>query len=84
MGEVKRSWDIISEEKRKDSIREIIDLFKNERDEEIGVIAAEKILDHFLQTVGKDLYNKGVEDSINCLKGRFESLELDMESLLKQ
>lgn len=81
---IKRNWDLISDEKRKQSIQEVIDFFKTERDEEIGMIAAENILDHFLQNVGKQLYNKGVEDSTSFLKERFESLELDMESMLKK
>lgn len=52
MTNIKRKWDLISEEYRKESIREIIDFFQTEMDEEIGIIAAENILNHFLQTVG--------------------------------
>ncbi len=84
MTEIKRNWDLISEEKRKESIEEIIYFFKNERDEEIGIIAAESILDHFLQIVGIQIYNKGIEDSIVFLKNRFESIEIDIGSLLKK
>ncbi|MFC1856193.1 DUF2164 family protein [Thermodesulfobacteriota bacterium] len=84
MTKTKRSWDLISQEKRRDSIKDIIDFFMTERDEEIGVIAAENILDHFLQGIGLDLYNKGIEDSKNFLVSRFEDIELDMEALLKK
>jgi uncharacterized protein (DUF2164 family) len=84
MAKIKRDWDLISDEKRKKSIGEIINFFKNERDEEIGMIAAESILDHFLQTVGVQLYNKGIEDSIHFLKERFDSIEIDMGALLKK
>jgi uncharacterized protein (DUF2164 family) len=84
MTKIKRDWDLISDEKRKESIDDIIHFFKNERDEEIGIIAAEKILDHFLKTVGIQIYNKSVEESIIFLKNRFESLEIDMRALLKK
>jgi uncharacterized protein (DUF2164 family) len=78
------SPNIVSEEKRNEYIRQIIDFFKNERSEEIGIIAAENLLDHFLESMGKDFYNKGVEDARNYLKDRFLDIEIDMESLLKK
>lgn len=84
MAKVKRNWDLISSEKRREVIREFIDFFQMERDEEIGMIAAENILDHFLQNAGISMYNKGIEDSIRYLRERFASLELDMESILKK
>ena len=84
MAPVKRNWDFISEEKRKESINEIIDFFNVERNEKIGMIAAEEILDFFLQTIGIDAYNKGINDSIKHLKDRFEDIKIDMETLLKK
>lgn len=75
---------MISEEKRNKCIQGIIDFFETERDEKIGVISAGEILDHFLQNLGIELYNKGVEDTIKFMKERLESLELDMEALLKK
>lgn len=83
MAKVKRNWDLISEEQRKANIEEIINFFQNERDEEIGIIAAEDLLDFFLQTVGMEIYNKGIKDSKIFIKTRFEDLELDIESLKK-
>ncbi len=84
MTSTKRKWDLISEKKRTELIKGLVNFFKTHRDEEIGVIAAGDILDHFLQDVGIELYNKGVEDSISYLKGRFESIGWDMESILKK
>jgi uncharacterized protein (DUF2164 family) len=83
MEKVKRSWDLISQDKRKSAIENIIYYFKKERNQDIGIIGAEQILDFFLQDVGMELYNKGVEDSKQLLKNRFEDLELDMDVLLK-
>ncbi|PJA89571.1 MAG: DUF2164 domain-containing protein [Candidatus Magasanikbacteria bacterium CG_4_9_14_3_um_filter_32_9] len=84
MGELKRTWDLISNDKRKISIEEIMTFFAKERDEEIGVIAAEEILDFFLQEVAMEIYNKGVEDSRDILRSRFGDLDMDLELLFKK
>jgi len=84
MAIVERKGTLISEEKRKSIIKEIITFFKDERDEEIGIIAAEEILNFFLQNLGPEIYNKGIEDARQFLKTSFEDLELDMEVSLKK
>ncbi|MBP2030128.1 uncharacterized protein (DUF2164 family) [Methanohalophilus levihalophilus] len=84
MTAVRRSYDVLSEEKRKKCIQEIISLFKDERDEDIGIIAAEDLLNSFLQIVGFDLYNKGIDDAKDFLKNRLEDAEIDIDALLKK
>lgn len=78
----KRNWDLIPEERRNEMIRDLIFFFEEERDERIGMIAAESILDFFLQNIGMDLYNQGVRDSLDFFKARVDDMGLDMESLL--
>lgn len=84
MTKVKRSWDLITDEKRRLVINEIINFFHNERSEEIGVIAAEAVLDFMLQTVAGDIYNKGIDDALSFIKERFGSMEQDTNALLKK
>lgn len=84
MANIKRSWDLISEDKRKAAIKEIINFFANERSEEIGVIAAETVLDFMLQMMAPDIYNKGVSDSLDFIKERLEGMGPDLEALLKK
>jgi len=84
MKDIKRKWDLLSKEKRKSFLDEIITFFKQKRNEELGIIAAEDILDFFLQNTGEDIYNKGVEDSKNLLKKRFDDLEVDLDLLLNK
>ncbi len=84
MADIKRQWDMLSKEIKNKCIKDLIGYFETERDEEIGIIAAENLLDHFLQTVGLRIYNKGVEDSLGFIKERFESMALDMEALVKE
>lgn len=84
MTTVKRSWDIITAEKRKTIITDIINYFECERNEKMGVVAAEELLDFMLQNFGTELYNKGVEDSLGFIKERFHNLEIDMGAILKK
>ncbi len=82
MNQTKRQWDKLTEERRQQSINEIITFFKESRDETIGVIAAEDVLDFFLQTVAKDIYNKGIDDSKKLLNDRLADLQVDLDTLL--
>ena len=84
MAKVKRGLDILSAEKRRSTVTAIIDYFACERNEEIGVIAAEAILDFMLDMLGNDLYNRGVEDAFSFFKERFDNLEQDMDALVKR
>lgn len=84
MNEIKRKWDLLPKAKRQSCIDEIITFFKQKRGEQIGVIAAEDILDFFLQDIGPDIYNKGVEDSKELLKRQFDNLEVDLDLLLNK
>ncbi len=84
MDRVDRTWNLISKEKRKVLIDETISFFERERDERIGIVAAELFIDFFLRSMGEDIYNKGVEDSKSLLKNRFEDLEMDLDVLLNK
>jgi len=84
MNDIKRKWDILPKAKRKACIDEIIAFFSQERDEEIGIIAAEDVLDFFLQEIGTDIYNKGVEDSRELLRNQFENLDINLDLLLNK
>lgn len=84
MTNIKRKWDLLTKERRKNLIKEIITFFKTEKDQEIGILAAEDILDFFLQALGEDVYNKAIEDSKFVIKQSFENLEIDLDLLLKK
>lgn len=84
MTQVKRSWDLLTDDQRKNAIDEIISFFFSERGEEIGVIAAGNLLDMFQQQAGVQLYNQGVDDTKDFIKKRFEELGVDIEVSLKK
>ena len=82
MAKVKRNWERLSEGERKSVIEDLILFFENERDEKIGIIAAEEVLNFFLMSVGNKLYNKGIDDAKKVLKNRYEELQFDLDDLL--
>ena len=82
MSELKRKWDRISDEKRQQAIDDIIYYFESERNEKIGVIAAEQLLDFFLENVGPEVYNKGISDSKATITKRVEDLQFDLDDLM--
>ncbi|MCB9801582.1 MAG: DUF2164 family protein [Pseudomonadales bacterium] len=71
----------LSDKKRQAKIRDIVSYFLDERDEKIGMIAAEGVLDFMLDLLGSDLYNTGVEDALRVVKQQHESLIVDLELL---
>jgi uncharacterized protein (DUF2164 family) len=72
----------LNSEQKKEAIDQIIYFFEEERDEKIGVIAAEAILNFFLGNVGKDIYNKGVKDARKILSQRMEEVHFDLDDLI--
>ena len=77
----KQKFDFVSEEKKTEYLKEIIGFFQTERDEEIGFVAAEKVLDFFLQIIGDNLYKKAINDVKKHLKERWDDLEIELDSL---
>jgi len=82
MTKIKRRWERLSDEERKLVKEEMILFFENERDEKIGIIAAEEILNFFLKSVGSKLYNKGIDDAKKALENRYEELKFDLDDLI--
>ena len=72
----------ISDEKRPTYTKQIISFFQNERNEEIGIVAAEDLLHFFLEIVGKDIYKKSITDSKKLLKQRIEDFEMELDLLV--
>jgi len=82
MAEFNRKWDRISDEKRQQAIDDLIYFFESERSEKIGVIAAEQLLDFFLENIGPDVYNRGLSDAKTAIAKRMEDLQFDMDDLM--
>ena len=81
MKEIRRKGEDIPKEMKRKCLDEIIKFFKVERDETIGLIAAEEVLYLFLQQLGDVIYRQGIEDSKILLKNRFEDFQVDLDLL---
>jgi uncharacterized protein (DUF2164 family) len=77
----KNKFDFESETEKLNYLNEMIAFFHDERDEEIGIVAAEEILDFFLQTMGEKIYKKAVKDSQKVIKEKFDDLEVELDIL---
>lgn len=84
MPEIKRDWDILSDEERKHAIDEIIGYFASERGEEMGVIAAGELLDMFLRTTGGAIYNHALDDLRPLLEKNLATTLLDIDTDLRK
>ena len=73
--------NFISSETRNRQINAVIAFFKEERNEEIGVIAAENLLTFFEENIGKEIYRKAVLDCKRVLKNRLDDLDVDLDAL---
>ncbi|MGM0875500.1 MAG: DUF2164 domain-containing protein [Bacillota bacterium] len=62
-------------------IEEVKSFFHQERDEEIGEIAAEAFLDFCLEKLGPYFYNEGIQDAIKIINERNMNAEEDLHSL---
>jgi len=64
----------VSKEAREDMILEIKTYFLNERDEDLGDLAAGFILDFFIEKLAPHAYNQGVYDSYKYMGEKTEDL----------
>ena len=83
MSSARKSWDRLPEDQKDIVKNQLIRFFDKELDEEIGVIAAESILNFFLQQVGPTLYNQGVSDAKLALEKRMDDLNYDLDDLIE-
>ncbi|MBE9153783.1 DUF2164 domain-containing protein [Cyanobium sp. LEGE 06113] len=51
--------------------------FEEVKEEEIGVIAANRLLDFFVQEVGPSIYNKAVADVLQRLQAQLSEIDID-------
>ena len=81
---LKKPWDaLITDEERVGAVDKIIRFFIEERDEEIGRIAAAELLDMFLEMLGPKIFNTGLIEGKEWLKIRLTDMEMDYDMLLR-
>lgn len=73
----------LSPEEKKKMLDEIVYFFREERDEDLGIIGSETVLDFFLDVLGDTIYNRALDDVRIWLKRNVENLESDYYALYK-
>lgn len=83
--EKKHTYNYISitSEEKKQMLEDIQYYFETERNEKIGILASENILEFFMDTLGKQIYNKALDDTKLWFDYRFEDMGADFYSLYK-
>ena len=62
-------------------VADIQAFFREERDEEIGIVAAERVLEFFLETTANRIYNAALDDAKAWLAKRVEDLGYEFDQL---
>lgn len=81
MSKKKNKFEFSSDEQKQKYLNEIIGYFHDERGEEIGLIAAQKFLDFFLDKFGDEIYHKAVNDCQKIIKEKASDLDIELELL---
>lgn len=73
----------LSDEERQEMLERIKTFFRDEREEEIGIIASGDVLDFFVGVLGKSFYNKALDDAWMWFRKMNDNMESDFYSLYK-
>jgi uncharacterized protein (DUF2164 family) len=79
---MQRKFDTLSKEAEKKCIDEVITRIEEiDRDSEVGVIAAQDVIDTVKQNLGPEIYNMGLHDAKKLLQERLADLEAEIDLL---
>ena len=79
----RQSLMMLTKEEKQLLMTRIQTFFQQERDENIGLIAAEEVLDFFIEQLGPVIYNKSLEETKRWFAAKMEDLEGDYHFLYK-
>jgi len=74
----------LTDEQKKNLMQEIEVFFREEYDEDIGIIKQQKLLDLFTEQLAPIVYNKALDDAILWYKRQQDNLETDYYTLYKE
>lgn len=73
----------LSDEEKQKFRNEIISFFRDEMEQELGIIGTEKVLEFFITQMGDLIYNKALDDARIWYQRLMENGEADFYSLYK-
>jgi len=74
-------WIKLPREQKQQIIDTVQHYFATERDESLGSVAAEGIVDFFIEALGPLLYNQGVNDARRVVAERVAAVEDELYAL---
>lgn len=74
----------IKKERKEILLGDIKAWFWDNREEDIGDLQAELLLDFLMERAGAEIYNQALNDALYWFKNRFNDLEIDYYSLEKR
>ena len=76
-----RKFDKVSKEAEKKTVDEIITRIDEIDGAEVGMIAAQDIIDIVIENLGPEIYNMGLRDAKKLLVERISDIETDIDLL---
>ena len=76
-----RKWDAASKEIQQKCIDEVIARVEEIEGDQVGVIAAQDIIDIVTENLAPEIYNAGVRDAKKAVQERFQDIEVDLSTL---
>lgn len=70
-----------SPERKKQLINDLMMYFEQERDEEIGLLAAEMMIDFLIDKIGGEVYNQALDDAKLWFSKKMDDIAVDYISL---
>ena len=64
----------LTKEQNKNAVEEIRSYFENERDESIGDLQGQLVLDFVIDKIGPIIYNQGIEDMQRYMNEKVEDM----------
>jgi uncharacterized protein (DUF2164 family) len=71
-------------QQKESMIAEIQRFFSEERDEKIGILAADSVFEFFKEELGPYFYNEALKDARKLIEQKMTSIEEDLYSLEKK
>jgi uncharacterized protein (DUF2164 family) len=78
---MKQPHSLLTSAQKRKATDSLIAYFLDERGEEIGVIAAEDLLDMMLGSLRKPVYSKAVSDVMKLVEVKYSDLQIDASAL---
>ena len=71
----------LSKEEENKICDEIIGYFKNQRDEDLGIIQASEFLEFMIDCLGKRYYNFGLDDALGMFREKIQAIDFEVEEM---